>query len=144
MSLEAWGDENPDDANYDSWSDHAVEAGWVDLEDHSPGAVAILRERERQETKEGWSPDHDDEHTDCSMAMVAALYAAPDPIYTAEVITGDNDRPYFFGFDDPWPSSWDDGWDKRQVHDRRRRLVIAGALIAAEIDRLDRLEKPQK
>jgi hypothetical protein len=28
-------------------------------------------------------------------------------------------------------------WDKRRKHDRRRKLVIAGALIAAEIDRLD-------
>jgi len=35
---------------------------------------------------------------------------------------------------DAWP--WDHSWDKRGKHDRLRRLAIAGALIAAEIDRL--------
>ncbi|HCT33652.1 MAG TPA: hypothetical protein DF966_10890, partial [Sulfitobacter sp.] len=44
-------------------------------------------------------------------------------------------------FEDPWPSEWDDEWDKRDQLDRRRKLVIAGALIAAEIDRLDRASK---
>jgi hypothetical protein len=29
-----------------------------------------------------------------------------------------------------------DAWDKREKHSRIRRLEIAGALIAAEIDRL--------
>lgn len=34
----------------------------------------------------------------------------------------------------PWP--WSDAWDKRKKHDRIRQLSIAGALIAAEINRL--------
>jgi len=55
-------------------------------------------------------------------------------------------------FVDPWPwfdevevTRYGDGlttqvpaWDKRKKHNKLRRLVIAGALIAAEIDRLQR------
>lgn len=37
-------------------------------------------------------------------------------------------------YTDAWP--WDDKYDKRDKHDAVRQLVIAGALIAAEIDRL--------
>jgi hypothetical protein len=40
---------------------------------------------------------------------------------------------------DPWP--WDAQCDKRKTHDDIKRLVISGALIAAEIDRLKRKEK---
>jgi hypothetical protein len=58
----------------------------------------------------------------------------------------------YSGTIDPWPwfdevpetryaddNSWRrvKVWDKREKHDRMRRLEIAGALIAAEIDRLE-------
>ena len=102
------------------------------------GIEAIAAERQRQLEEEGWTPEHDDQHTDDSLALVAALYAAPVPIYSADLIKDDDGRVLFFGFDDPWPTTWDASFDKRLDHDRRRRLVIAGALIAADIDRLDR------
>ena len=132
MSLEAWGDENPDDADYYSWSERASEAGWFDPDDFSPGSIAIMRERERQETEEGWTPEHDNQHTDETLALVAALYATPYRLFSKEIT-----EDYVF-FEDPWPTEWDTSWDKRGQVDRRRQLVIAGALIAAEIDRLDR------
>jgi len=132
MSREAWGDENPADADYDSWADRAADAGWIDPADHSPGVIAILKERERQETEEGWTAEHDDGHDDESMALVAALYAAPFPLYAME--KGDT----YVQFEDPFPASWGKEHDKRYELERRRVLVIAGALIAAEIDRLDR------
>lgn len=96
------------------------------------GIESIAAERQRQIDVEGWTPEHDDEHTDETLALVAALYAAPFKLYSAE------SGPGWFQFDDPWPSSWDESWDGREQHDRRRRLEIAGALIAAEIDRRDR------
>jgi hypothetical protein len=138
MSLEGWGDENPADADYDSWADHAADAGWIDPADYSPGVMAILRERERQETEEGWTPEHDDQHTDETLALVAALYATPFRLFTQESAED------HFLFEDPWPAEWDKSWDKRDQMDRRRKLVIAGALIAAEIDRLDRAEGREK
>ncbi len=83
----------------------------------------ILAERLRQVAQEGFDGDHDNEHSNGQLAMAAACYAAPEPIEIRH-------------YNDPWP--WDVSWDKRQKHDRRRQLVIAGALIVAEIERLDR------
>lgn len=83
----------------------------------------VADERRRQVQTEGFSRSHDDEtHYDGSLAMAAACYAAPEEIYTNTL-------------SDPWP--WPD-YDKRDTHSRRRRLVIAAALIVAEIERIDR------
>lgn len=133
MSLEAWGDENPDDAEYYSWSNRASEEGWFDPDDYSPGAIAILEERNRQETEEGWTPEHDDQHVGGDIAHAAVCYA-----WFAAI--SDGLRNSFMSSPPPtWPETWDVAWWKPE--DRRRELVKAGALIAAEIDRLDRIEK---
>jgi hypothetical protein len=106
-----------------------------------PGVLLIETERRRQIESEGWSAEHDDEHADGQMAMAAALYATPVLLYQKV------DRANCISFVDPWP--WDDRWDKRPedgnviqpngseaTTERVRQLVKAGALIAAEIDRL--------
>lgn len=105
----------------------------------------IKAERLRQMEIEGWSTAHDDRHTDKSLALAAALYAAPIPL--KELVLAHDGDSYQARTRDPWP--WTgvsvngsyNCWDKRHKHDYRRRLVIAGALIAAEIDRLDRKGK---
>lgn len=113
------------------------------------GTDLIAAERQRQIDAEGWTPEHDDEHDDGSLAMVAACYAASERIYTR------TDAAVGVSFFDPWPDSWDDLWDKRAQygngyaagngiadpdsysHEERLDLLVkAGALIAAEIDRL--------
>lgn len=107
------------------------------------GAELIAHERSRQIAKEGYAPEHDDEHEDGELAMAAACYAAPVPI-RAEILVSCGCRSagectHVFGpseWKDPWP--WDPEWDKRKKHDRIKQLVIAGALCAAEIDRLKR------
>lgn len=87
------------------------------------GADLIAAERQRQVEQEGWTPGHDDEHGDGSIAEAALsyllLYAkGRDAIATMQ-----------------WP--WDEGsW--KPSDDSVRNLVKAGALIAAEIDRLQR------
>lgn len=102
----------------------------------SGAARDVLAERRRQVTAEGWSPGNDDmHHGDGSLAMVAALYAAPSDdlmIVKADALS--------ISAVDPWPGSWSKRWDKRRQHARRKRLVIAGALILAEIERMDRRE----
>lgn len=124
---------------------HALD-GWLPLDDVMPrrqpppagpvapprastGADLIAAERQRQMAKEGWTPAHDDEHVSGELAWAAVCYAAPGSVYSdgSDMV-------------DPWP--WAKEWDKRDKHDRQRRLVIAGALIAAEIDRLRRLAGP--
>jgi hypothetical protein len=113
------------------------------------GIARITKERMRQILEENWTPGHDDQHIHGEMALAAACYAAPIPIRAERVslILCDcrsADCQHSFGFrerkswQDPWP--WDSAWDKRSKHDRIRQLEIAGALIAAEIDRLERQE----
>lgn len=82
----------------------------------------VLAERYRQIAAEGWTPEHDDEHDDGSLAAAAACYALGDQ--AGELPAG-------------WPQSWDESW-WRPSADARRNLVKAGALILAEIERLDR------
>lgn len=96
------------------------------------GAERIAAERKRQIEDEGWTPEHDDGHGSGEMAIAAACYA----VYGVR----DTREPDFFVYvadvyeADAWP--WSPEWDKRDKHGRIRRLEIAGALIAAEIDRL--------
>ncbi|HUX16326.1 MAG TPA: hypothetical protein VMW52_07615 [Phycisphaerae bacterium] len=91
------------------------------------GVERIAAERQRQIEQEGWTPEHDDKHVRWEMAVAAACYA----VHNTTAIVKD-------GAGNPgWP--WDEKWDKRNKHNRIRRLEIAGALIAAEIDRLLRL-----
>lgn len=134
MSLEAWGDENAADADYDTWADRAMDAGWFDPEDYSPGVIAILKERERQETVEGWTPEQDDSYTSGELISAAISYAgeAGSIIWGPDGI-GDCPVPGSAPEDWPWAPSW---W--KPSPDPIRNLEKAGALIAAEIDRLKR------
>ena len=108
------------------------------------GAEAIAAERQRQIEREGWTPEHDDEHTDCSLSAAAACYARPFKIeidgygLRFEELEGETDD-YTADMPLGWPESWTDGWWKPR--DYRSNLVRAGALLAAEIDRIDRLAK---
>lgn len=103
--------------------DEAKAAGYGAVPQGVPdGMGAIAAERQRQVTAEGWSPDHDDTHSDSELALAALCY-----LYAG--IYDPSDFP-----DRYWP--WDRNWWKPS--DNRRNLVKAGALIAAEIDRIDR------
>lgn len=106
------------------------------------GVELITAERERQIKEEHWTPEHDATHTDGSLVMAAISYAAEaaDKVVYRYVCTGDRDVCDGHVFTDTWP--WE-GHDKRTKHTPMRMLVIAGALIAAELDRrLRRGETP--
>lgn len=96
----------------------------------------IAAERQRQISKEGWTLEHDDEHEDGSLADAAACYAATTRAFKAEEFAGVGYKPYT-SYSDLWPKSWADSWF-RPNRNRRRKLIIAAALIVAEIERLDR------
>lgn len=87
----------------------------------------IAAERRRQIEVEGWTAEHDARFTHEELALAGVCYAIPF-IY----------RPNGGDCGSIWP--WDREWWKPTPHDRERELVKAGALIAAEIDRL-RAEK---
>lgn len=103
----------------------------------SDAAHDVLKERLRQVSAEGWTSDHDDEHTDGSLADAAACYAATTRVFKAEEYAGRGHEPYTT-YEDLWPQSWGDRW-WRPKKARRRKLVVAAALLIAEIERLDRL-----
>jgi hypothetical protein len=96
----------------------------------------IAKERQRQISKEGWTLAHDDEHDRGELADAAACYAATTRAFKAEEFAGVGYKPYT-SYSDLWPQSWSDHWFKPKKS-RRRKLIIAAALIVAEIERLDR------
>ncbi len=83
----------------------------------------VVAERQRQKTIEGWTPEHDDEHCNGELAMAAVCY-----INETGTVNRNGGKPW------GWP--WDASWWKPNA--RRRNLVKAGALILAEIERIDR------
>lgn len=88
------------------------------------GIELISDERKRQVESEGWTAEHDDEHDNHQLSEAAACYALGVPT----AVSNDVAKVPL------WP--WDESWWK--PGDRVRDLVKAGALIAAEIDRLQR------
>ena len=93
------------------------------------GMELIAEERERQREKEQWDLGHDLEHFAGDLALAGACYAInkhPSQAYCVSIKK--SYHPY-----DAFPFNKE--WDKREKHDRLRSLAIAGALIAAEIDR---------
>lgn len=94
------------------------------------GIHLISTERERQKWDEGWTPEHDDEHDGGEMAAAAACYARHAVTGTWQDADGYRSAPP--PADWPWAAEW---WKPKNP---QRDLIRAGALIAAEIDRIDR------
>ena len=94
------------------------------------GIERIAAERKRQIEVEGRSASSDQLYEDDQLASAAACYALPtaDARGNGERDEGREDTPFF------WP--WSVQWWKPTPGNRIRELEKAGALIAAEIDRL--------
>jgi hypothetical protein len=121
------------------------------------GVDRILAERLRQVHEEGFDSAKDDTYVDGALARAAAAYAAPCEVYALSLLGGYQFAPLY-------PHTWSSGWDKRArlglhklapdqnqmkanpelVDVRIRELEKAGALVAAEIDRLLRLKAQQE
>lgn len=96
------------------------------------GIELITEERKRQVTEEGWSTDHDFvHHRNDELARAAVAYALPRRFRNLLKSGGRNIFP--FG-----PEWWKPAQLPVTIKGRIRELVKAGALIAAEIDRLNR------
>jgi hypothetical protein len=107
------------------------------------GVERIAKERQRQIDAEGYDAAHDDEHDDEELAIAAACYAMPERIYVEQRTAGQ------IHFVDPFPWVGQDARphpsrgnfpepERATLKQRMRLLEKAGALIAAEIDRLER------
>lgn len=87
------------------------------------GIELIENERKRQIEKEGYDKEHDKEYDHGELAVAGACYALPE-----------YERECFDDFDELWP--FERKYWKPSPKDRIKELSKAGALIAAEIDRL--------
>ena len=94
----------------------------------SQAVLDVAAERRRQIEAEGWTPEHDDEHSVGELAKAAACYALVSAGFNPDATIN------------VWP--WHRLWWKPS--DKRRNLVKAGALILAEIERLDRMAERQE
>lgn len=93
------------------------------------GIELISEERQRQIEVEGWTKEHDSKYKNDELAKAAICYADPNIYYYQE-----NRYLKFRIPNEFWPKQWNMNWFKPT--NRIRDLVKAGALIAAEIDRL--------
>lgn len=98
------------------------------------GVELIAQERRRQIEKEGWSADHDSEHKDQSLAIAASIYAMPKSERRMKSVPNVLTERGFIEVPKKWP--WHIEWWKPTPTNRIKELTKAGALIAAEIDRL--------
>ncbi|HGY1466842.1 TPA: hypothetical protein ACNVLA_003754 [Klebsiella aerogenes] len=93
----------------------------------------VLAERQRQITAEGWTPERDDQYKNAELAFAASCYAFHAAAASWDL--EDDGIPYD---SHPVPKQWPWGPTWWKPTDPRRDLVKAGALILAEIERLDR------
>lgn len=96
------------------------------LEWGSQAVLDVAAERRRQVDAKGWTPEHDDEHVAGELATAGASYALVAVGYGLLAL-----RTW------PWPAGL-------KPTTPRRDLVKAGALILAEIERLDRMAERQE
>lgn len=99
------------------------------------GIEIIAEERKRGMEVEGWTPEHDDQHHTGDLAHAAAAYASAE-LYRRATSPGYDNTPHIWPFERKW-------W-KPSPHDRIKELAKAGALIASEIDRLNRVSLASK
>ncbi len=106
------------------------------------GSELIANERRRQVEEKGWTTAYDDRHLKGELALAAVCYASPELLYIKQTYA----NGVFYG--DPWPWKRDGSPatialpnDQLPMDERIDLLVKSGALIAAEIDRLQRLHK---
>lgn len=100
------------------------------------GAERIAAERQRQILEEGYSAERDAAYQNDELAFAACYYAVPHALEFSQESHTMSVRPNdLFAL-----TGWNAKYAKRPRHNRIRQLAIAGALIAAEIDRLTALD----
>jgi hypothetical protein len=97
------------------------------------GIELIASERRHQILAGGWTAEYDDQHRTGQLSAAGSCYA---DVAGAQIRGETNLEEIKFNMLELWP--WDEQWFKPSP-DPVSNLAKAGALIAAEIDRLQRL-----
>jgi hypothetical protein len=103
------------------------------------GAMLMMQERRRQLDELSYSAEHDDRHDCGELILAAACYQQHAFGIISETLVNIIEETYEDGVPLGWP--WD-GVHWKPSDDPIRNLIKAGALIAAEIDRLKRAASP--
>lgn len=113
-----------DGLTMEQWRYSATHPTQQGLEAPTQAARSVIAERARQIATEGYTPEQDDGYNPGVLALHGGLYAchAFDNLTKKRAPEG-------------W--QWDEKWWKSK--DPRSNLVKAGALILAEIERIDRV-----
>lgn len=93
----------------------------LEAREFNPAILDVIAERQRQKVVEGWTSEHDDQYGKSQLLWASSCYVL-------NTIQPFNRIP----MDWPWAPEW---WKPTGP---RRDLVKAGALILAEIERIDR------
>lgn len=110
------------------------------------GSLAIATERRRQVDEENWTIAHDDQWENGELWQAARVYLDVHQGNVLRIL----EKPA--NYDWPWDAEWFKPFEEPPVDDPRfdrsfptvdriRCLEKAGALIAAEIDRLKRISE---
>lgn len=101
------------------------------------GVERIGFERYKQVNLKRFTSKHDDEHTGGELISAAIAYAEHAHAQDGEYLDSFVENTYCDGVPNKWPwefASW------KPSQDPTKNLAKAGALIAAEIDRLNRIK----
>lgn len=106
------------------------------------GLYLIAQERTRQLTEEGFTPERDDKYMDDELSLAAACYAIPEQEREYIDTKEGGEIPGLWPWDEKWwKPEYDPHYEKlSSISGRIKELTKAGALIAADIDRLRRAE----
>ncbi|WP_197707205.1 hypothetical protein [Pseudoalteromonas piscicida] len=109
------------------------------------GALLITRERNRQLIEEGHSTEQDDQYKNGALAMAGIVYAtvasvSPELREEYRQVFKQGQRVHHW----PWDGSNPKLEPKDDLESRIKELTKAGALIAAEIDKLQRKLRAQE
>lgn len=94
----------------------------------------VLAERQRQQSAEGWTPEHDDAYRNDELLKAAVCYAWPRWPFFSDDTFDAHAAGYWHPRLWPWAQKW---W---KPCGKRRNLVKAAALLLAEIERIDRAD----
>ena len=97
------------------------------------GAELISAERMRQVSKCGWTAENDAKQEDGQL-LECAIQVADDVFANQNALIDGREKT------EHWPHQRANHIVEKYKSDHISRLVIAGALIAAEIDRLQRIQ----
>lgn len=110
------------------------------------GIELIAQERKEQIEKHGWTQKHDaDEHDNSELAYNAAILASPINLFTKETYANatvfevaQTDREWNLPYPNQLNGTTNVIHDNEKLPKKKRikQLIVAGALLAAEIDRL--------